>query len=254
MQRVPSLRDQNQTKGKAAPESSTKKSENSNSIQVAVKRNGSKRDESPSISNTRTRLGMRNVSPNTSTVSLKGVANKRLGRSDSLRNKSNPPSRSSSFNRSDSKPTLARPGLATLPREAGHRSRSQGDYVTVLEIGGGECRSKSASHRPSNKDASLVRSASRSNSLKRGGTVSVHIKHSQDVSSSHLLESRPVTARKQSIKIGRDDTSSSISSKRSTEYIDLSIFCLKLINPNSVTRLLEQSKPSSKQRHNCRVC
>ena len=149
---------------------------------------------------------------------LKGADNKRLRRSVSLRtNKSNPPSRSSSFNRSESKPSVARPGLATLPREAG-RSRSQpGDYVTVLEIGGsGETgtRSKSASsHRPSGgRKTSLNGTVSRSNSIKNGprvssGTVSVHIKHNQDVSNSQSVDSRRAASRRQSIKIGRVETS-----------------------------------------------
>ena len=215
IRRVPSIRDPSPSKVKTASETAK-----------VIRRTGSKRDESPCIG-TRTRLGLRNASPNTSNVSLKTAANKRLGRSDSLRNNSNPPSRSSSFNRTESRPSgLNRPGLATLPREAGHRSRSQGDYITVLEIGGQvggtEARSKSASHhRSSTREASLTRTASRSSSFKKGGsvlesggTVSVHIKHSQDVAGSHLLESRPAPARKQSIKIGREDSSTSLSSKK----------------------------------------
>ena len=187
---------------------------------ASVRRTGSKREESPGVSR-RTRLGLRNTSPNTSNVSLKtaaAAAMPRLGRSDSARNnKSNPASRSSSFSRGDTRPSVARSGLATLPREAGHRSRSQGDYVTVLEIGGAaaaaaETRSKSASTRPQ-RDTSLGpgKPVSRSSSLRKGvsttdgGTVSVHIRHGQDVPGSHLLDPRPAPARKQSIKIGRED-------------------------------------------------
>ncbi len=70
-----------------------------------------------------------------------------FGRVDTLRT-SNPPSRSSSFNRGEKPPpssSLQRlPPLsntsATLPRDAERRSRSSGcggDYVTVLEIGAG---------------------------------------------------------------------------------------------------------------------
>ena len=186
---------------------------------ASVRRTGSKREESPGVSR-RPRLGLRNTSPNNSNVSLKtaAAAKPRLGRSDSARNnKSNPASRSSSFSRGDTRPSVARSGLATLPREAGHRSRSQGDYVTVLEIGGAaaaaaETRSKSASTRPQ-RDTSLGpgKPVSRSSSLRKGvsttdgGTVSVHIRHGQDVPGPHLLDSRPAPARKQSIKIGRED-------------------------------------------------
>ena len=213
MRRVPSIREST---------ASFKLRSASSETAVTVRRTGSRREESPGLAS-RQRLGLRTASPNTSNVSLKGAANKRLGRSDSLRtNKSNPLSRSSSFNRSESKPSVARPGLATLPREAG-RSRSQpGDYVTVLEIGGsGETgtRSKSASHRPSGgRETSLNRAVSRNNSIKKGpgessGTVSVHIKHNQDVSNSHSVDSRPAPSRKQSIKIGRVETTSTPSNK-----------------------------------------
>ena len=185
---------------------------------ATVRRTGSKREESPGVSR-RPRLGLRNTSPNTSNVSLKtaAAAKPRLGRSDSARNnKSNPASRSSSFSRGDTRPSVARSGLATLPREAGHRSRSQGDYVTVLEIGGAaaaaESRSKSATTRPQ-RDTSLGpgKPVSRSSSLRKGvsttdgGTVSVHIRHGQDAPGPHLLDPRPAPARKQSIKIGRED-------------------------------------------------
>ena len=215
VRRVPSIRD-------SSPASRLRSA--SSETSVTVRRTGSRREESPaSTLASRQRLGLRNASPNTSNVSLKNGANKRLGRSDSLRtNKSNAASRSSSFNRSDNKPAVGRPGLATLPREAGQRSRSQpggGDYVTVLEIGGaaeaGATRSKSASHRPS---GGLNRSVSRSNSIKKGlgessGTVSVHIKHSQDVPNSHSVDSRPAPSRKQSIKIGRVETAPTVSTK-----------------------------------------
>ena len=213
VRRVPSIRD-------SSPASRLRSA--SSETSVTPRRTGSRREESPaSTLASRQRLGLRNASPNTSNVSLKNGANKRLGRSDSLRtNKSNAASRSSSFNRSDNKPAVGRPGLATLPREAGQRSRSQpggGDYVTVLEIGGaaeaGAARSKSASHRPN-----LNRSVSRSNSIKKGlgessGTVSVHIKHSQDVPNSHSVDSRPAPSRKQSIKIGRVETAPTVSTK-----------------------------------------
>ena len=213
VRRVPSIRD-------SSPASKLRSA--SSETSVTPRRTGSRREESPASSlASRQRLGLRNASPNTSNVSLKTAANKRLGRSDSLKaNKSNAASRSSSFNRSENKPAAAgRPGLATLPREAGQRSRSQpggGDYVTVLEIGGsaevGAARSKSASHRP----GGLNRSVSRSNSIKKGessGTVSVHIKHSQDVSNSHSTDSRPAPSRKQSIKIGRVETAPTVSTK-----------------------------------------
>jgi hypothetical protein len=71
-----------------------------------------------------------------------------FGRVDTLRT-SNPPSRSSSFNRGEKPPSSSSlqrlPPLsnasATLPRDAERRSRSSGcgggDYVTVLEIGAG---------------------------------------------------------------------------------------------------------------------
>ena len=215
VRRVPSIRD-------SSPASRLRSA--SSETSVTVGRTGSRREESPASNlASRQRLGLRNASPNTSNVSLKNGVNKRLGRSDSLRtNKSNAASRSSSFNRNENKPAAGRPGLATLPREAGQRSRSQpggGDYVTVLEIGGaaeaGATRSKSASHRPS---GGLNRSVSRSNSIKKGlgessGTVSVHIKHSQDVPNSHSVDSRPAPSRKQSIKIGRVETAPTVSTK-----------------------------------------
>ena len=160
---------------------------------------------------------MRNSTPNTSNASLKG----QVGRSDSLRhNKSNPPSRSSSFNRNDTKSSGGgvRAGLATLPRDLASRSRSQGDYVTVLEIGGMETRSKSATSRPSRDTSSTFRRAqenSRSGSVSRvtenSGTVSVHIKQNsgQALAGSHITDSRP--ARKQSIKIGRENSTPQVS-------------------------------------------
>ena len=103
----------------------------------------SKREASPSIAPGTRRLGRRTSSPNTSNSSIKGFGKTpSIGRADGLRN-SNPPSRSSSFNRADHKVLPAvRPGLATLPRDAEKRSRSSGDYVTVLEIGSTETRSK----------------------------------------------------------------------------------------------------------------
>ena len=195
---------------------------------VTVRRTGSKRDASP-----RTRLGVRNSTPNTSNVSLKG----QVGRSDSLRhNKSNPPSRSSSFNRNEIKSSgsVLRSGLATLPRDVASRSRSQGDYVTVLEIGGVETRSKSATTRPSrDSSATFRRPTSRSGSVSRvmesSGTVSVHIKQNsgQTPPSSHLTELRPT--RKQSIKIGRENTNPQVSRldpvtlKRYVIIIDISL-------------------------------
>ena len=184
VKRVPSIRDPSPREGSV----------------VTVRRVGSKREASP-----RTRLGVRNSTPNTSNVSLKG----QVARSDSLRhNKSNPPSRSSSFNRTESRSSGLRSGLATLPRE-GARSRSQGDYVTVLQIGGGETRSKSASTRPArDSSTSLRRTGSRSGSVGRvtenSGTVSVHIKQNPG-----QTEVRPT--RKQSIKIGRENTSHQVS-------------------------------------------
>ena len=201
------------------------------SSQVGVRRTGSsRRDESPAARVSR--LGLKNASPNTSNVSLKagacsntktsagGVSSKRVTRTDSLRNnKSNPASRSSSFSRAgvSSRPAVTNvsTGHSTLPRDVGgHRSRSQGDYVTVLEIGGStNNRSKSASvsrplvSRSASREGLLSRSASRSNSLKRvmgssdqgAGTVSVHIRHGHDTQEPRH-EARP--ARKQSIKIG----------------------------------------------------
>ena len=191
---------------------------------VSVKRGGSKRDASPSVgpATPRTRLGLRNTSPNRSNTSMKT----HLGRSDSLRqNKSNPPSRSSSFNRTETKSggSVLRAGLATLPRDVASRARSQGDFVTVLEIGGVETRSKSASTRPSRR---TTEARPRSNSFKRSGssvsgvsgvvessgTVSVHIKQNTAVSrplGSSTEENRP--ARKQSIKIGRENPTPHVS-------------------------------------------
>ena len=160
---------------------------------------------------------------NTSTSSSSGVV-RRVTRTDSLRKE--PVSRSSSLTRCDTGPrtVVSRQGVSTLPRDHGHftgqhRSRSQGDYVTVLEIGGSsstDTRSKSARPvlRSGSRDTSLGRTVSRSSSMKRGeqsgaGTVSVHIKHSQD--------SRPAAVtpvRKQSIKIGRLESAENKSSRR----------------------------------------
>ena len=202
IKRVPSIRDP-----------SPGRSKTKDPMVVSVKRGGSKRDASPSLApvTSRTRLGVRNSTPNSSNTSMKT----HVGRSDSLRqNKSNPPSRSSSFSRSESKSggSVLRAGLATLPRDVSSRSRSQGDFVTVLEIGGAETRSKSASTRPSRR---TTEATPRSNSFKRSGpslagsvaggvvessgTVSVHIKQN----TAHTEENRP--ARKQSIKIGREN-------------------------------------------------
>ena len=198
VKRVPSIREPSPARTKVSVE--------------AVRRTGSRREASP-----RTRLGVRNSTPNTSNASLKG----HVGRSDSLRhNKSNPPSRSSSFNRNDTKNSgpPVRAGLATLPRDVASRSRSQGDYVTVLEIGGMETRSKSASTRPSRDSSNTFRrsqEASRSGSVSRvtesSGTVSVHIKQNsgQTLSGSGITDSRP--ARKQSIKIGRENSTPQVS-------------------------------------------
>ena len=202
IKRVPSIRDPSPGRSKTKDPSV-----------VTVRRGGSKRDASPSLGpvTSRTRLGVRNSTPNSSNTSMKT----HVGRSDSLRqNKSNPPSRSSSFNRSESKVggSVLRAGLATLPRDlTSSRSRSQGDFVTVLEIGGVETRSKSASTRPSRR---TTEATPRSNSFKRSGssvaggvagvvessgTVSVHIKQN----TAQTEENRP--ARKQSIKIGREN-------------------------------------------------
>ena len=223
VKRVPSIRDPSPARAKPQLEGRGKES----SV-VTVRRTGSKRDASP-----RTRLGVRNSTPNTSNVSLKG----QVGRSDSLRhNKSNPPSRSSSFNRNEIKSSgsVLRSGLATLPRDVASRSRSQGDYVTVLEIGGVETRSKSATTRPSrDSSATFRRPTSRSGSVSRvmesSGTVSVHIKQNsgQTPPSSHLTELRPT--RKQSIKIGRENTNPQVSRldpvtlKRYVIIIDISL-------------------------------
>ena len=201
---------------------------------VTVKRGGSRREASPSLgpslgaslvpATTRSRLGVRNSTPNSSNTSMKA----QVGRADSLRhnNKSNPPSRSSSFNRAESKSSgsgsgsAVRAGLATLPRDVNSRSRSQGDFVTVLEIGGLETRSKSASSRPSRRTNSLARSGERGAGAGAGagggggggvvessGTVSVHIKHSRP--GNNTEENRP--ARKQSIKIGRENPTPQVS-------------------------------------------
>ena len=79
-------------------------------------------------------------------TSIRGVARTgSFGRIDSLRGgppSSNPPSRSSIFGRGDKLPPSlsSRPqptAVATLPRDAERRSRSSGEYVTVLEIGSG---------------------------------------------------------------------------------------------------------------------
>ena len=206
------------------------KTDSSQQSQVSsVRRTNSRRDESPAAR--QSRLGLKNASPNTSNLSLKtststsssGVV-RRVTRTDSLRKE--PVSRSSSLTRCDTghRTVVSRQGVSTLPRDHGHstgqhRSRSQGDYVTVLEIGGSsssETRSKSARPvlRSGSRDTSLGRTVSRSSSMKRGeqsgaGTVSVHIKHSQD--------SRPAAVtpvRKQSIKIGRLESAENKSSKR----------------------------------------
>ena len=205
------------------------KSDSSQQSQVSsVRRTNSRRDESPAAR--QSRLGLKNASPNTSNLSLKtstsassGVV-RRVTRTDSLRKE--PVSRSSSLTRCDTghRTVVSRQGVSTLPRDHGHstgqhRSRSQGDYVTVLEIGGSsssETRSKSARPvlRSGSRDTSLGRTVSRSSSMKRGeqsgaGTVSVHIKHSQD--------SRPAAVtpvRKQSIKIGRLESAENKSSRR----------------------------------------
>ena len=208
------------------------KTDSSQQSQVSsVRRTNSRRDESPAAR--QSRLGLKNASPNTSNLSLKtstsassGVV-RRVTRTDSLRKE--PVSRSSSLTRCDTGPrtVVSRQGVSTLPRDHGHstgqhRSRSQGDYVTVLEIGGSssssssETRSKSARPvlRSGSRDTSLGRTVSRSSSMKRGeqsgaGTVSVHIKHSQD--------SRPAAVtpvRKQSIKIGRLESAENKSSRR----------------------------------------
>ena len=206
------------------------KTDSSQQSQVSsVRRTNSRRDESPAAR--QSRLGLKNASPNTSNLSLKtntssssGVV-RRVTRTDSLRKE--PVSRSSSLTRCDTghRTVVSRQGVSTLPRDHGHstgqhRSRSQGDYVTVLEIGGSssssETRSKSARPvlRSGSRDTSLGRTVSRSSSMKRGeqsgaGTVSVHIKHSQD--------SRPAAVtpvRKQSIKIGRLESAENKSSRR----------------------------------------
>ena len=205
------------------------KSDSSQQSQVSsVRRTNSRRDESPAAR--QSRLGLKNASPNTSNLSLKtstsassGVV-RRVTRTDSLRKE--PVSRSSSLTRCDTghRTVVSRQGVSTLPRDHGHstgqhRSRSQGDYVTVLEIGGSsssDTRSKSARPvlRSGSRDTSLGRTVSRSSSMKRGeqsgaGTVSVHIKHSQD--------SRPAAVtpvRKQSIKIGRLESAENKSSRR----------------------------------------
>merc|ERR1711892_308104 len=174
--------------------------------------------------------------------SIKGLSKTPgIGRADGLRN-SNPPSRSSSFNRADHKALPAtRPGLATLPRDAEKRSRSNGDYVTVLEIGTTETRSKSASTRAvktdDNYDVSTLRKrvsvlssskpTSRSNSFKKSGSrgsfvesnevvgpVSVLVRQSPDILNSNTIDGRP--RRKQSIDIGRRDSSPSLSKDSST--------------------------------------
>ena len=207
------------------------KTDSSQQSQVSsVRRTNSRRDESPAAR--QSRLGLKNVSPNTSNLSLKTNTNtsassgvvRRVTRTDSLRKE--PVSRSSSLTRCDTghRTVVSRQGVSTLPRDHGHstgqhRSRSQGDYVTVLEIGGSsssETRSKSARPvlRSGSRDTSLGRTVSRSSSMKRGeqsgaGTVSVHIKHSQD--------SRPAAVtpvRKQSIKIGRLESAEKKSSRR----------------------------------------
>ena len=213
------------------------KREPSPSTRINVKRVPSKREASPSVAPGPRRLGGRTSSPNTSNSSIKGFGKTPgIGRADGLRN-SNPPSRSSSFNRADHKhlPNV-RPGLATLPRDTEKRSRSSGDYVTVLEIGTTETRSKSASTRPvkteDNYDISTLRKrvsvlssskpVSRSNSLKKTGSrgsyiesnevvgpVSVLVRQSPDILNSNTLDGRPT--RKQSIKIGRGDPSPSLS-------------------------------------------
>jgi hypothetical protein len=78
-------------------------------------------------------------------ASIRNVARtSSFGRMDSARAglpPSNPPSRSSSFGRGDKLPPSSSRQLpsavATLPRDAERRSRSSGEYVTVLEIGSG---------------------------------------------------------------------------------------------------------------------
>ena len=224
IQRSSSQRDMDRVSSKATPavtikrvpsirEPSPGRAKTKDPAVVSVKRAGSKREPSPSV---RSRLGVRNSTPNSSNTSMKAP----VGRSDSLRhNKSNPPSRSSSFNRTESKSSgsVVRTGLATLPRDVTTRSRSQGDFVTVLEIGGLETRSKSASTRPSRR---TTEARPRSNSFKRSGsqlggvtggvvessgTVSVHIK----AAGAGTEDNRP--ARKQSIKIGRENSTPQVS-------------------------------------------
>jgi hypothetical protein len=140
-------------------------------------------------------------------ASLRGVTRAgSFGRVDTLRGgagggpTSNPPSRSSSFGRGEKlPPSLSRPPLiggggggvlvaaaATLPRETERRSRSSGEYVTVLEIGTGiggstEVRSRTVPRtRPGGYErnatasggGSSSRPVSRSNS-QGGGATSV---------------------------------------------------------------------------------
>ena len=182
----------------------------------------SKRDASPSVS--RPRLASRTASPNRSGTNIRtGQPQRTLSSSrpgiQTSRNSTNntstgsrPSSRSSSFTRADLKASpVVRSGLATLPRDTQGRSRSSGDYVTVLEIQvvtsqphlhhspssphnlqGGEARSRSAgvrgkAHTTERKPRT---GPGRTSSLKRAGvgrggsfkeenaagTVSVHVK------------------------------------------------------------------------------
>lgn len=203
--------------------------------EASLTRVGSRREASPSLTRPQ-RLGARTTSPNTSSSSMRGV-----GRTPSTTRAtptSRPTSRSSSFTKAEVKSaSVVRSGLATLPKEATGRSRSSGDYVTVLEIGSSEvsARSRSAGVRgaskitvtsaapppetrrraPVSRSSSLKKVGSKG-SLKEGdavtGPVSVQVKQVRSRSWSRTvlsrqppspclpLEGKP--ARKQSIKIG----------------------------------------------------
>ena len=238
----PSMRQNVLTKRDPSPSTTrisvdSSKADQSPSTRITVKRVPSKREASPSVNPGPRRLGRRTSSPNTSNTSIKCLGKTPASaRADGLRN-SNPPSRSSSFTRGDHTRVLptTRPGLATLPRDTEKRSRSNGDYVTVLEIGTTETRSKSASTRPvrtdDNYDVSALRKrvsvlstskpSSRSNSFKKAGSrgsiaessesvgpVSVLVRQSPDILNSNTIDGRP--RRKQSINIGRRDSSPSV--------------------------------------------
>jgi hypothetical protein len=193
------------------------------------------------------RLGARAASPNRSSSSLRPV-----GRTQSSGRAA---SRSSSFTRAEVRAApVVRSGLATLPRDSGGgRSRSSGEYVTVLEIGAeGGARSRSAGAPrggargapPAATDEKPKRAGvSRSSSLRRAGgrvgegpgPVTVLVKQPAGPATG---EGKP--ARKQSIKIGGEGGGPEGSSESGAA---LTVISAAQLLPPAVTHL--QFEPSN---------